>query len=87
MQQLRHQSSLCDARLRPADGPDVLAHKVLLAASSDFFRALYAGAGASMREGTMEASDALDLPGTTYAGLRSCIDALYGQPLRVCNHG
>lgn len=65
------------------DGPEVPAHRVVLAASSGFFRALFSGAGAHMSEGRVESNSVVQLPGVTYKGLGVCIDAIYGSPLKV----
>lgn len=42
---------MCDIALRAGDGGLLTAHRVVLAATSGFFRSLFCGAGATMREG------------------------------------
>ena len=43
--------ALCDCELVAADGLRLPAHKVVLASSSKYFKALLTGAGQEMREG------------------------------------
>jgi hypothetical protein len=65
--------SLADVRLRCSDGEVVAAHRVVLAASSPFFRALFLGAGRSMREG---GAPEVELPLPSPA-LRLLLQAVY----------
>jgi hypothetical protein len=48
---LYKQQLLCDVPLQAVDGQQIGAHRIILAASSGFFRAMFCGAGQLMREG------------------------------------
>ena len=74
---------LCDVLLRTCDGIELACHRVVLAASSGFFRALFLGAGACMSEGGRRIVDIRELTGPD---LHAAIDAVYCQRLvvRVC---
>eukprot|EP00878_Enallax_costatus_P014242 GHUV01014897.1.p1 GENE.GHUV01014897.1~~GHUV01014897.1.p1 ORF type:complete len:549 (+),score=161.79 GHUV01014897.1:230-1876(+) len=52
LSQLWRSQQLCDVKLQPCDGGEVLlAHRIVLASSSGFFRAVFCGAGQVMKEG------------------------------------
>jgi BTB/POZ domain len=70
--------SLCDVQLRTVDGAIVPAHRVVLAASSGFFRALFVGSGRQMREGS-EDSKPISLTGVNEASLRALLKAVYSN--------
>lgn len=75
---LWEEGSLCDVELRTADGALVPAHRIVLAAASPFFRALFVGSGRTMREGAEEGS-VIDLPGVEEAELRVLLKAVYSN--------
>ena len=72
---------LCDVVLRAADGRELRSHKVVLAASSSFFRALFVGSGAAMRPaaGRCPATGlpVVDLPGLDGDALLTILEGLY----------
>jgi len=72
--------SLCDVQLRTVDGAIVPAHRVVLAAASGFFRALFVGSGRQMREGA-EDSKPICLTGVDEASLRALLKAVYSDPV------
>lgn len=54
LSQLWRSQQLCDVKLQPCDSDVVLpAHRIVLASSSGFFRAVFCGAGQVMKEGTV----------------------------------
>jgi hypothetical protein len=72
---LWREQSLCDVTLRGSDGGRISAHKIVLSASSPFFRALFVGAtGRAMRE---RDAHLIDLPGITSPALHLLLTALY----------
>lgn len=73
--------SLCDVQLRTVDGGIVPAHRVVLAASSGFFRALFVGSGRQMREGLAEDSKPICLTGVDEASLRALLKVVYSNPV------
>ncbi len=75
---LWEKGSLCDVQLRTVDGAIVPAHRVVLAASSGFFRALFVGSGRQMREGA-EDSKPICLTGVDEASLRALLKAVYSN--------
>ena len=75
---LWEEGSLCDVELRTADGALVSAHRIVLAAASPFFRALFVGSGRTMREGSAGGS-IFDLPGVEEAELRVLLKAIYSN--------
>ena len=75
---LWEEGSLCDVQLRTVDGAIVPAHRVILAASSGFFRALFIGSGRQMREGA-EDSKPICLTGVDEASLRVLLKAVYSN--------
>mmetsp|Transcript_36491 Transcript_36491/g.86659 ORF Transcript_36491/g.86659 Transcript_36491/m.86659 type:complete len:131 (-) Transcript_36491:371-763(-) len=75
---------LCDVVCEAADGSSFNAHMVVLAASSAFFRALFAGAGAHMQEGKgFGGPRRVVLPGISGETLRDILTSLYTRSLRV----
>jgi hypothetical protein len=70
---LWERGDLADVYLRCAGGELVPAHRVVLAASSPFFRALFVGTGRRMREGS---SSEIDLP-LAAPELRLLLKAVY----------
>ncbi|CAG9462521.1 unnamed protein product [Pedinophyceae sp. YPF-701] len=73
---MRRDGVLCDVFLKAADDGVVPAHKIILAAVSPFFRAMFAGAGASMVEGRTQ-DNTISLKGVDTAGLRVVVEAIY----------
>jgi hypothetical protein len=69
---------LCDVQLRTVDGAIVPAHRIVLAAHSGFFRALFVGSGRQMREGT-EDSKPICLTGVDESSLRALLKAVYSS--------
>lgn len=57
--QLWREGQLCDVRIRTRDGAEFTVHKVVLAASSLYFRSLFVGAGRHMRESFPSGDSAL----------------------------
>ncbi|KAF8064617.1 Klhl12 [Scenedesmus sp. PABB004] len=78
--QLWRQGALCDVVVRCADGGRVPAHRVVLAASCRYVRALLCGAGASMREGA--APSVVDLP-YSQPQVEALLAAIYDHRLEV----
>jgi hypothetical protein len=68
------EGALCDVDLLASDGARVPAHRIVLAAASPFFRALFLGAGRSMRDG---GSPVVELPGIDGDSLRLLLDRVY----------
>lgn len=84
---------LVDLQLQSADGDLHGAHRVVLASSSGFFRALLCGAGQSMKEGSsssncsLQDSIVVQLPYSSQQ-LSSLLTILYEHSItvRVCGH-
>ncbi|KAK9817893.1 hypothetical protein WJX72_003862 [[Myrmecia] bisecta] len=83
---------LCDVVLRCVDGLDVKAHRLILAAASPYWAALFAGAGRQMREGccvrrgSSEGLPVLEVPGVDGDSLRCILRAVYGQQIEVTDN-
>lgn len=72
-------SELCDCEVRCASsGERVRAHRLVLAASSAYFRALFAGAGAGMLEGL---DPSVNIPGCEPGTIHRVIASLYSNAL------
>ncbi|KAF6256002.1 hypothetical protein COO60DRAFT_1702518 [Scenedesmus sp. NREL 46B-D3] len=81
---------LVDVHIRTADGDLHGAHRVVLASSSGFFRALLCGAGQSMKEGStssahgsQDSSAVVQLPYSSHQ-LSSLLAVLYEHSIEVC---
>lgn len=71
---LWEENQLCDVELRTSDDVCIPAHRIVLAAVSPFFRAMFVGSGRTMREG---GSSVIDLPGLDEASLRLLLRSIY----------
>eukprot|EP00884_Botryococcus_braunii_P005704 jgi/Botrbrau1/15134/Bobra.0149s0006.1 len=60
--QLWEDKELCDVVVRACDGYEIRAHRIILAASSAYFRSLFVGAGRHMLESYNGGSRGMDLP-------------------------
>eukprot|EP00241_Pyramimonas_parkeae_P000900 CAMPEP_0114237522 /NCGR_PEP_ID=MMETSP0058-20121206/7437_1 /TAXON_ID=36894 /ORGANISM="Pyramimonas parkeae, CCMP726" /LENGTH=599 /DNA_ID=CAMNT_0001349573 /DNA_START=302 /DNA_END=2101 /DNA_ORIENTATION=+ len=73
------EAKLCDVTLRAQDEL-VPAHRIILAACSPFFRAMFTGTGGEMLEGRC---DVIELKGVDGPTLKSVIESLYTRELEV----
>lgn len=76
---------LIDVHIQSADGALLGAHRIVLAASSGFFRALFCGAGQAMREGTTvnsASSLVVELP-YNQQQVSALLEILYEHNIRV----
>jgi hypothetical protein len=71
---LWHAGALCDVELVAGDFVTLRAHRVVLAASSAFFSALFAGSGALMAE---RGASSVALPALDGGTLRALLGAVY----------
>ena len=90
---LRLSGDLCDCVLVSADGAEFQAHRVVLAAASLFFRALYAGSGQQMLDSSttnVHGQYRIQICNITGQGLELALSAMYQQELqariRSCCH-
>lgn len=86
LEQLWRQGALVDVRLCTQDGSLVAAHRLLLAAECGYFRALFLGAGAAMREAS-DSGAAVQLQHASGEQLALLVEALYCRRLQVRRHG
>jgi len=77
------EGALCDAVLVTEDGARIAAHRVVLAASSEFFRAMFMGAGQVMQERLMPEVLLRGVSGDT---VRTVLGALYDGEVRFSEH-
>ncbi|KAK9806948.1 hypothetical protein WJX72_008357 [[Myrmecia] bisecta] len=86
---LWQQGELCDVCLRASDGLEFTAHKVLLAAASPYWSAVFVGAGRHMQGGsckrrkTPEGLLILEVVDIDSGTLQLILQAIYGQPYEV----
>lgn len=83
---LRHTGDLCDCVLVSADGAEFQAHRVVLAAASLFFRALYVGSGQQMLDSSttnVHGQYRVQLCNITGQGLELALSAMYQQELQA----
>ncbi|GMH45013.1 hypothetical protein BSKO_12970 [Bryopsis sp. KO-2023] len=86
LRELWQSKLLCDVVLKSFDGACVHAHKIVLASVSPFFRALFTGAGQSMKElsETLSTGENLvDLKGVQGSALEQILEAIYSRQLEV----
>jgi len=80
LRELWEEGALCDVALRTYDGGEYMCHKIVLAASSGFFRALFSGAGLQFRDG---GGGVVDLGGVDSASLSLLLAAVYGRGVEI----
>jgi len=86
LQRLWKEGQLCDTTLVSSDSQIFEAHKIILAAASGYFRALFVGAGRHLRESFDQArsdTQSIRLPAVSGDSLRSVLEVLYNKDLNI----
>ena len=86
LQSLWKEGQLCDLTLISSDNQIFEAHKIILAAASGYFRALFVGAGRHLRESFDKArsdTQSIRLPAVSGDSLRSVLEVLYNKDLNI----
>lgn len=87
LQSLWKEGQLCDLTLVSSDSQTFEAHKIILAAASGYFRALFVGAGRHLREsfdqGTSPKEQTIRLPAVSGDSLRSVLEIIYNKQLNI----
>lgn len=87
--EMRVTGELCDCVLVSAEGTEYQAHRVVLAAASLFFKALYAGSGQQMLDSSTtndQGQYRVQLCNMTGQGLELTLAAMYQQELQASAH-
>ena len=87
LQSLWKEGQLCDLTLISEDNQKFEAHKIILAAASGYFRALFVGAGGHLRESfdrdTAPEEQKIRLPAVSGESLRSVLEIIYEKRLNI----
>lgn len=87
LQSLWEEGQLCDLTLISKDDQTFEAHKIILAAASGYFRALFVGAGRHLRESldfsTSPYDQKIRLPAVSGDSLRSVLEIIYNKHLDI----
>jgi hypothetical protein len=87
LQSLWKEGQLCDLTLISSDNLSFEAHRIILAAASGYFRALFVGAGRHLREsfdqGRSPAEQPIRLPAVSGDSLRSVLEIIYDKRLNI----
>jgi hypothetical protein len=87
LQSLWKEGQLCDLKLISEDNQTFEAHKIILAAASGYFRALFVGAGRHLRESfdhdTAPEEQTIRLPAVSGESLRSVLEVIYEKRLNI----
>ncbi len=75
---LQREGVLCDITLQ-AEGQELSAHRVVLAAASPYFRAMFSGGFQESKQ------DTITLQKVSFAGLKAVIDCIYSTKLHLCD--
>lgn len=85
--ELWQQQELCDVTLISADKQQFRAHKIILAASSRYFQALFVGAGKHLRESKARDTDSedivIELEAVDASSLGSILTSIYRKRVHV----
>ena len=83
---LRGLGELCDCVLVSEDGTEYEAHRIVLAAASGFFKALYVGGGQQMSDNSSKNDSGqfcVKLCNISSQGLKLALSAMYQQELQA----
>ena len=87
LQSLWKEGQLCDLTLVSSDNQTFDAHKIILAAASGYFRALFVGAGRHLRESFDQDrspnEQTIRLPAVSGDSLRSVLEIIYNKQLDI----
>ena len=87
LQSLWEEGQLCDLTLISKDDQTFEAHKIILAAASGYFRALFVGAGRHLRESFDRDRSAneqiIRLPAVSGDSLRSVLEIIYNKQISI----
>ena len=87
LQSLWKEGQLCDLTLVSSDSQTFEAHRIILAAASGYFRALFVGAGRHLRESFDRDRSAneqiIRLPAVSGDSLRSVLEIIYNKQISI----